>query len=229
MWLEHPDFLPKDFPNARIAVFIYDSRWLFDANFQHPRDFSEHLLHALVEDRQKRGITTVSSLNRCSAVAPIIFQRPIFFIGHSMGGIVIKSVRIFLNFYHTCHEQPCQALLSALNSGKSEYRKIAQDTKGIIFLGTPHKGSSWAMPAHLFAKIYRPLGGTYLHSLQLLMTERELMEIDENLWPKMRNSNLNPTLVCFYETQGFPWLGILDPGVCFFFVPFIYLLYMPYV
>lgn len=45
-------------------------------------------------------------------------------IGHSMGGILTKII-----------------LLKALDNPDSQVQQIAKNTKGIIFLGVPHKGS----------------------------------------------------------------------------------------
>lgn len=54
-------------------------------------------------------------------------NRPVVWIGHSMGGILCKHM-----------------LLKALDNPNSIVRRLAKNTKGIIFLGTPHRGSSIA-------------------------------------------------------------------------------------
>lgn len=51
-------------------------------------------------------------------------QRPIVWIGHSMGGLIIKSI-----------------IVQAAQHPDPEVQNICKNTKGIIFLGTPHKGS----------------------------------------------------------------------------------------
>ncbi|KAG8843513.1 hypothetical protein FRB91_003310, partial [Serendipita sp. 411] len=68
MWLK--EYLPKDFPAARIMAFEYNSRWLYEADFQGLEEHASALLDALVEQRQHS------------------FSRPILFIGHSYGGLV---------------------------------------------------------------------------------------------------------------------------------------------
>jgi len=78
LWLR--DFLPQstEFSNARILTFGYDSR-AFISPFEKATTgrvftFAEELLGALSDRRaQARG-------------------RPIILVGHSLGGIVIKSV-----------------------------------------------------------------------------------------------------------------------------------------
>lgn len=51
-------------------------------------------------------------------------NRPVVWIGHSMGGILTKLI-----------------LLKSSDSPDSQVQQIAKNTKGIIFLGVPHKGS----------------------------------------------------------------------------------------
>ncbi|MDB9312087.1 alpha/beta fold hydrolase [Spirulina sp. CS-785/01] len=54
-------------------------------------------------------------------------KRPIFFITHSMGGLLVK-----------------QMLRHAWDFGNSRWKAIAEQTKGIIYLSTPHSGSDLA-------------------------------------------------------------------------------------
>jgi protein SERAC1 len=52
-------------------------------------------------------------------------SRPIIFVAHSFGGLVCK-----------------RAVLSAQTQRRPDLRAIYRATKGIVFLGTPHQGSS---------------------------------------------------------------------------------------
>lgn len=63
-------------------------------------------------------------------------SRPVVFVGHSMGGLVIKEI---------VH----QAALSAWRPGSSVWR----NTAGIAFLATPHFGSALAAPADYLARL----------------------------------------------------------------------------
>eukprot|EP00088_Acartia_fossae_P009362 TRINITY_DN1451_c1_g1_i6.p1 TRINITY_DN1451_c1_g1~~TRINITY_DN1451_c1_g1_i6.p1 ORF type:complete len:285 (-),score=66.59 TRINITY_DN1451_c1_g1_i6:67-921(-) len=56
-----------------------------------------------------------------------IGDRPVVFVGHSMGGLIIKKM-----------------LVSAQNSGNEELERLAENTKGVIFYSTPHEGSQIA-------------------------------------------------------------------------------------
>jgi pimeloyl-ACP methyl ester carboxylesterase len=54
-------------------------------------------------------------------------SRPLFFITHSLGGLVVK-----------------QMLRNAIDSGNPQWQNIAEKTKGIVFISTPHSGSDLA-------------------------------------------------------------------------------------
>jgi alpha-beta hydrolase superfamily lysophospholipase len=83
MWLR--DFLPDGLRNgrdgtaprhARVMIFGYDVNVYSKAASQRSFTFAEDLLSALYDHRQ----------------GPSGSRRPIIFIGHSLGGIVIKKV-----------------------------------------------------------------------------------------------------------------------------------------
>ncbi len=56
-----------------------------------------------------------------------IGERPLIFVTHSMGGLLVK-----------------QMLRHAWDYGSPEWKEIAEQTKGIVFLSTPHSGSNMA-------------------------------------------------------------------------------------
>ena len=72
------DLLPLDFPQARILAFGYDSRvtkgFREQANKNNVFAHAQDLLCALAASRQTEG-------------------RPLIFIAHSLGGIIVKDVR----------------------------------------------------------------------------------------------------------------------------------------
>lgn len=73
MWLR--DFLPQQIPHARIMSFGYDSVLLFSKSTSDVGTFAEQLLESLLSRRMNVADT-----------------RPIIFICHSLGGIVVKKV-----------------------------------------------------------------------------------------------------------------------------------------
>ncbi|EEU40088.1 uncharacterized protein NECHADRAFT_76027 [Fusarium vanettenii 77-13-4] len=99
--------------NARVMVFGYnaDVTSSFADNLIRIRDIGRMLLSDLVVERQEDEER----------------ERPIIFMGHSLGGLVIK-----------------QAILLAskeLHNQESDKRLIYTSTRGLFFFGTPHLGS----------------------------------------------------------------------------------------
>ncbi|KAF8530241.1 hypothetical protein BU17DRAFT_60003 [Hysterangium stoloniferum] len=109
LWLR--DFLPQAIPGARILSYGYDA---YTENslceqtlYGHAQDFLARLGMSRETDDTKK--------------------RPIIFIAHSLGGIILKSALIRANAAHEGHLLP---------------RKwIYLSTYGIVFLGTPHQGT----------------------------------------------------------------------------------------
>ncbi|KAI1850237.1 hypothetical protein JX266_004095 [Neoarthrinium moseri] len=103
------DLLPEDFPSSRIMVYGYDTQVTQynikkstnkNGVYQHAKD----LLFAIARER--------------------VPGRPIVFIAHSLGGIVVKDM-----------------LAQSSASSDSELQDIVGSTKAVLFLGTPHRGS----------------------------------------------------------------------------------------
>ncbi|KAI1780284.1 hypothetical protein F4818DRAFT_435491 [Hypoxylon cercidicola] len=101
-WIE--DFLPTDLPTATILKFRYENNltWTNHSIENHGKNLLLQLDHFRASREKK--------------------SQPIIFIGHSLGGLIIKQALAtsFQNQYH------------------ATYGEIARATKGIVFLGTPH-------------------------------------------------------------------------------------------
>ncbi|KAJ3457000.1 hypothetical protein MRS44_014141 [Fusarium solani] len=102
------DLLPEDCPNARILTYGYDTKITKytsgstnkNSVFSHSKDF----LFALGRSHTK--------------------DRPLIFLAHSLGGIVVKEM-----------------LALSSTSQPDELSNIVKSTTAVIFLGTPHRGS----------------------------------------------------------------------------------------
>ncbi|KAF8523906.1 hypothetical protein BU17DRAFT_85349 [Hysterangium stoloniferum] len=108
LWLR--DFLPQTIPTARILSYGYDA---------YTKRSSEQTLYGRAQDFLAR----LSMLRETGETK----DRPIIFIAHSLGGIILKSALIQANAANEGHLLP--------------HKWIYLSTYGIIFLGTPHQGT----------------------------------------------------------------------------------------
>ncbi|KAF4475083.1 Kinesin light chain [Colletotrichum fructicola Nara gc5] len=111
-WLR--DFLPTDLPNVRILCWGYDANTHSNSgvSIQYLYDHARELVADLT---RKRGLTKSR-------------ERPIIFVVHSLGGIVVKSALIHSD--------------TAREGALAEHRSIKTSTHGILFMGTPHQGGN---------------------------------------------------------------------------------------
>ncbi|KAK4185664.1 hypothetical protein QBC35DRAFT_476145 [Podospora australis] len=106
------DILPKmkGYENTRITLLNHQTRWDSHAPQLHLKDYAEEMLSDIVRINQGK--------------------RPIIFIAHSFGGLLLKHVLI---------------------TAKSDARSVARVTRGILFLGVPHFGSNTVFFASLLS------------------------------------------------------------------------------
>ena len=83
-WLR--DFLPSELPGARIMSFGYNANSLSTKSVSDIDDIARMLLYDLKIDRQEEDEK----------------QRPLVFIAHSLGGIVLKKVENNLTYVGCC-------------------------------------------------------------------------------------------------------------------------------
>jgi hypothetical protein len=103
MWLR--DQLPIDFPRARIMTYGYDTTLLKSNSFQTIDDLAQFLLAKL------------KSIGKAQT-----FTRPMVFLAHSLGGLILK-----------------RALCYLADSGAAEDFML-QKVRMVIFFGVPSKG-----------------------------------------------------------------------------------------
>ncbi|KAH6849651.1 hypothetical protein B0I37DRAFT_396586 [Chaetomium sp. MPI-CAGE-AT-0009] len=117
--------LPNERPRTRVLSFGYNADMFHNNTDATIRDSARSLLALL--KAQRRKIADPES-------------RPIVFVGHCLGGLVIKQAMCFAN-------------------SEGEYESIASATKGIIFFGTPHGGAekdSWKSIASGYSALAGP-------------------------------------------------------------------------
>ncbi|KAK4450537.1 protein SERAC1 [Podospora aff. communis PSN243] len=176
-WLR--DLLPEKFPNARIMTYKYESKILRNkSKYASVSNTARALLEQLL---QYRGTCP---------------DRPIVFIVHSLGGLVAKQVSI-----PTSH--PWNNRSWDTRSNDITFKSIADATKGLIFFGTPHRGSDLAKTLGPIQRI-SSLGFWKSSAFtSLLQTHSDgLLEISEDF----RTIAPRYALITFYEQHIHPYL-----------------------
>lgn len=128
-------------------------------------------------------------------VADRLDTKPLIFICHSLGGLVVK-----------------QLLRMAIDVPGTPEGRILEQTKGVIFLGTPNSGSDLANWADRFRAVFRPSTAT-----QDLKFDSPWLR-DLNIWYRDRAPAEGIATLAFVETQ--PTAGVTvvdqasgDPGI----------------
>ncbi|KAI1465515.1 uncharacterized protein F4812DRAFT_439075 [Daldinia caldariorum] len=135
-WRSSYKFWPRDrlaisFPKSRVLVYGYDSKVTkFGTGAASQNSFLDHTRHLLLD---LRGIRNENP------------TRPLLFICHSLGGILVKD------------------LLRRCGPGREDHESesrenIFKSTIGIIFLGTPHQGGGYGSLGRAAERVARYVG-----------------------------------------------------------------------
>ncbi|KAI3317822.1 hypothetical protein HD806DRAFT_513843 [Xylariaceae sp. AK1471] len=160
LWLR--DNLPTDLPFARIFLYEYDSVPVFTKTESRLIYQADDLLRCLSLERE-----------HCRS-------RPIIFIAHSLGGILVK-----------------QTLVNAHNN--SQYGNIKASTRGIAFFGTPHGGGNETLVAigKTFSRLVNAFSGSAVNDLmEALSSGSTYSNILKEQW---KHQMTNYKIVSFYE------------------------------
>ncbi|MEV7099746.1 hypothetical protein AB0M80_43715 [Amycolatopsis sp. NPDC051045] len=166
-----PGWLAQDVPGAGVWSLGYDaasSRWIGNAM-----------------PIQDRAINLLAQLENHG-----IGQRPLCFVTHSMGGLVVKEM-----------------LLHAAE-GRAGYAEFATATRGVVFLATPHTGSDVVTRT-----IVKALGVVYRKTSAVDALERNsahLRQLNDRYrdWIAQRDVQVEHRV--FYETQPTRGVQVVD-------------------
>ncbi|KAK0708683.1 hypothetical protein B0H67DRAFT_456991, partial [Lasiosphaeris hirsuta] len=169
------DLLPKLQPRTRVLSFGYSG------------DIYENDSVAGIRDNARSLLSYLKSRRRSDP------DRPITFVAHCLGGLIVKQASYF------------DAMCFADN--EDEYSSIASATNSIMFFGTPHFGANkndWLSIANAFAplaeaKTNETPGRPSRLVEMITRSSRDLAEISEDF------CQIAPNFVIrtFYETL--PW------------------------
>ncbi|KAK4199523.1 hypothetical protein QBC40DRAFT_176104, partial [Triangularia verruculosa] len=163
--------LPEKFPGARVMSFGYNADMYLNRSKAGIRANAEALLASL--NGRRRGDP----------------NRPIVFVAHCLGGLIVKQ------------------LLSFANHDPERHGVIGTSTRGILFLGTPNNAvdkEQWETLAKAYAPFERE---GQLSGLVVALTRdaRDLAEVNEDF---VHIADRYP-IFSFYETQEWE-----DTGAC---------------
>lgn len=119
-----------------------------------------------------------------------IGQRPVVFITHSMGGLLVK-----------------QLLRNATDFGSGRQRQVAEQTKGLVFLATPHSGSNWSNWAQFINGLLLNLSKVSISVEELEHGHSRLQELN---YVYRGHPQLGQIPVkAYYETRPFKSIGVV--------------------
>ncbi|MCJ1425262.1 hypothetical protein MMC29_003150 [Sticta canariensis] len=179
MWLR--DLLPVKIPRARVWTWGYDSR-------THTRSRREYLTTKKLYDHGRELVFDLDGARRESNS----HQRPIIFIAHSLGGIVVKN-----------------ALLHSdrVREGKlEEQRSIKLSTYGVIFMGTPHQGGQGVGIGKIMVNIAKVQGDANDSLLKHLEEHSEFLQQQVSEFSLISQSF---DIKFAYETKPTPLAGVI--------------------
>jgi hypothetical protein len=121
-------------------------------------------------------------------------SRPLIFVSHSLGGLVCK-----------------EAILLSRNNPDVHLRDIFDHIKGIMFMGTPHKGAWMADWANIPASALGLMKSTNKSLLKILETDDQFLEsIQIRFWAmvrELREGGRRLEVTCFFEELPLPVVG----------------------
>ena len=160
-WPRH--LIPTTLPTARVLVYGYDT----------------NVRHSLGAPISKNTVYDISYdfLKSLEAERRSNPARPLVFVAHSLGGIVVKEVLRRSHGFETHH---------------SHLRQIYESTAAILFFGTPHGGADpRGFLEHIAEQVVRAVGFTVNEQVvnTLLPTSERLRELRDEFAPMARQND----------------------------------------
>jgi pimeloyl-ACP methyl ester carboxylesterase len=178
--------LPAEVPSARILTFGYDSNIIHTFD---PTAINTLAHHASLLVKSLAGVRGKES----DAVA-----RPLIFVGHSIGGLIIE-----------------QALLDCRDSSEPAENALLESTTAIAYLGTPHTGPDLMRWERTLTYLATMLHKTDEHVQHVLSPGAKMLAKVEGDFTTMlearKHAGKRPIdMMCFYEALGVAGVGLVS-------------------
>ncbi|CZR48374.1 uncharacterized protein FPRO_12984 [Fusarium proliferatum ET1] len=178
--------LPLEIETARVLTYSYDSTVTGKDDGPSQNRISNHAYNL---------VTALASLRQNDNTN----ERPIIFICHSLGGLVCQD-----------------ALVAAKQRSEQHLQDIVNFTRGVIFLGTPHHGSSLAKIGELVSRSVGLIKETNSDIVQVLTRDSEVLARIQDSFQAllMTRSKDEATMIeitCFYEELPTKKFGVIVP------------------
>ncbi|KAL9038794.1 MAG: hypothetical protein Q9180_002917 [Flavoplaca navasiana] len=174
-WLK--SLLPSDISQARIYTYGYDARTHSGEDIS-KETFYGNAQTLLGELTLERRFTETQ-------------RRPIIFVAHSLGGLLVKKALVLSNLANETH--------------LPDQKDIQMSTFAILFFGTPHQGSDMTAWGNLLVKLCGVYYQTNDRWLSHLESKSESIESGLGEFASVAS---RITIIYFYETLPTPtWAG----------------------
>ncbi|EKJ67737.1 hypothetical protein FPSE_12108 [Fusarium pseudograminearum CS3096] len=178
--------LPIELGTARILTYSYDAIVVSKDDVPSLNRISNHASNL---------VAALASLRQGDNTN----ERPIVFVCHSLGGLVCQD-----------------ALVGARQRSEQHIQDIANFTRGVIFLGTPHHGSSLAKMGELVSRSVGLIKDTNSDIVQVLTPDSEVLaRINDSFQAlvikRSRNESNTIEITCFYEELPKKGVGLVVP------------------
>ncbi|KAF5609139.1 ribonuclease p mrp [Fusarium pseudoanthophilum] len=179
------DLLPADIPASRIFLFGYDTNITSTGR----SGVTKTEIHSDAED--------VCAKLAAERLSTQTVDRPIIFVAHSLGGLVAAQI-----------------LVDGENKAETSVEaSIARNIRGMVFLGTPFRGSSAARPAEIVRRVLHLFRvDTQRQTLKLLGVDSERLGELTRAFPQVLNKRRSSNEIdrrieafFFYETLKTSW------------------------
>lgn len=167
--------MPPQLPSAQVLLFGYNANVAFETSIAGVREQAINLLNRIASKRDESE------------------ERPIVFVAHSLGGIVVK-----------------RALVEAKLD--DSYKSIREATYGIAFFGTPHQGGNFAKLGEIAASITRGVLRNPSNTFMEALKKDSLFS--DTLVGDFRHQLEDYYVLSFFETRPIAKLGLVRTETC---------------